>query len=206
MSRGKSRKEWLEAIGDRHEVLLHRNDPYGHAVCLKKYEGMWYLLDSEAPSKQPIPLDTAFAWSELRGTLLVLTTREEHKQLHTAISITIDDDDIVTETHGHTTNNNATNNAMEVEEQINFQQAYMHDQEMRENETKCTPPTRHATAPAVTARAPQSMKQKNAKLPQNKAPVSLKPNVKETKIKADTWSMKNKNIISNNQIIISPSN
>ena len=81
---------------------------------------------------QQIPLDTTFAWSELRGTLLVLTTREEHKQLHTAISITIDDDDIVTETHGHTTNNNATNNAMEVEEQINFQQAYMHDQEMRE--------------------------------------------------------------------------
>ena len=152
---------------------------------------MWYLLDSEAPSKQPIPLDTAFAWSELRGTLLVLTTREEHKQLHTAISITIDDDDIVTGTHGHTTNNNATNNAMEVEEQINFQQAYMHDQEMRENETKCTPPTRHATAPAVTARAPQSMKQKNAKLPQNKAPVSLKPTGKETKIKADTRSMKN---------------
>ena len=92
---------------------------------------------------------------------------------------------------------------MEVEEQINFQQAYMHDQEMRENETKCTPPTRHATAPAVTARAPQSMKQKNAKLPQNKAPVSLKPNVKETKIIADTRSMKNATFLFIN---ISPSN
>ena len=47
---------------------------------------------------QQIPLDTTFAWSELRGTLLVLTTREEHEQQHTSISITIEDDDVVTET------------------------------------------------------------------------------------------------------------
>ena len=190
MSRGKSREDWLKAIGGRHEALLHRSDPYGHAVCLKKYEGTWYLLDSETPSKLPIPLDTAPAWGKLRGTLLVLTRREEHEQQLAAISMT-DDDDIVTETHGHITNNNATNNAMDEEEQINYQHAYMHDQEMREN-TKCTPPTHNATAPAVTAHAPQSMSHKKSKLPQNKAPVSLKPNGKETKTKAVTRSMRNK--------------
>ena len=192
MSDGESREKWLEAIGDRHEVLLHRSVPYGHAVCLKNYEGMWYLLDSETRSKQPIPLDTPARWGELRGTLLVLTTREEHEQQQAAITMTIDDDDAVTETHGHTANNNATNNAMEVEEQTRYQQACMQDQEMRED-TKCIPPPQHATAPAVTTRAPRSMQQKKANPPKNKAPVSLKPNGKETKVNAQNRPRKNKN-------------
>ena len=47
MSRGNSREQWLEAIGERHEVLLHWNNPHGPTVCLQKYNGMGCLLDSE---------------------------------------------------------------------------------------------------------------------------------------------------------------
>ena len=51
MNAGNSKEQWLQAIGDRPEVILHWNDP-GHAVCLKKCNDEWYLLDSEAPENR----------------------------------------------------------------------------------------------------------------------------------------------------------
>ena len=110
--------------------------------------------------------------------------------------MTIDDDDVVTETHGHIiTNNNATNIAMDQDEQIDQDQACMQDQKMKDNTTCVIPPTQQATTPAVTARTLHNMQEKNAKAPQNKIPASLKPKAKETKTKAQSRPRENTKII-----------
>ena len=110
--------------------------------------------------------------------------------------MTIDDDDVVTETHGHIiTNNNATNIAMDQDEQIDHHQVCMQDQKMKDNTTCVIHPTQQATAPAVTARTPHNMQKKIAKAPQNKIPASLKPKAKETKTKAQSRPRENTKII-----------
>ena len=103
--------------------------------------------------------------------------------------MTIDDDDVVTETHGHIANNNATNNAMDEEEQTRYQQTCMQDQEMPET-TTYIPPTQHATAPTVIVNGPRSKQGKNAHTQRNKAPAPLKPKAKETKVNTQNWPRK----------------
>ena len=83
ISGGSSRQQIIERIesiptrtgikNDR--ILLHYTTypgMYGHAVCVKKHQEIWYLIDSEN-SKGPIDLDTADkGWEMLYGHIYKL--------------------------------------------------------------------------------------------------------------------------------------
>ena len=78
IQRGSTKQQIMRRINGMHSFILHYTTfpqagiAYGHAVCVKKHNGTWYLLDSE--KHHPVNLDTTHhGWEHLYGHVYALT-------------------------------------------------------------------------------------------------------------------------------------
>ena len=78
IQRGSTKQQIMRRINGMHSFILHyttfpqAGNAYGHAVCVKKHNGSWYLLDSE--KHHPVNLDTTHhGWEHLYGHVYALT-------------------------------------------------------------------------------------------------------------------------------------